>query len=394
MRTLWHNARIAGQSGANAVVTNGSVIEWVGDVSLAPECERTIDLEQAWVTPGLVDCHTHLVFGGQRAHEFDLRLQGKSYAEIAKAGGGIASTVRSTRQTDPQMLYRQAKKRLQQLIDDGVSTVEIKSGYGLDEPSERKMLEVIHQLGQSMPVNVRSTALLAHALPPEYSDDPQGYIDWVCQMLPKFHQEQLFDAVDAFCEHLAFTPEQVQQVFECAKSLGIPVKLHAEQLSLFGGTELAARYQALSADHLEYLDESGVAAMARSGTVAVLLPGAFYMLREKQLPPIELLRRYNVPMAIASDCNPGTAPVLSLRLMMNMACTLFGLTPQEALDGVTIHAAKALGLGDTHGQIAPGYTADMMAWQVDDLAELSYWLGGRIAHQRIYHGELDATRSL
>lgn len=228
MRTLWHNARIAGQPGSNAVVTNGSVIEWVGDASLAPGCERAIDLKQAWVTPGLVDCHTHLVFGGQRAHEFDLRLQGKSYAEIAKAGGGIASTVRSTRQTAPQTLYRQAKTRLEQLIDDGVSTVEIKSGYGLDEPSERKMLEVIRQLGLSMPVNVRSTALLAHALPPEYANDPQGYIDWVCQVLPKLHQEQLFDSVDAFCEHLAFTPEQVQQVFECAKSLEIPVKLHAE----------------------------------------------------------------------------------------------------------------------------------------------------------------------
>ncbi|CAG9295861.1 imidazolonepropionase [Celerinatantimonas diazotrophica] len=394
MSTLWHNLRLINQPDVDAIVSDGASIVWVGEQTAAPDCDQTVDLGNAWVTPGFIDCHTHVVFGGERAHEFDLRLQGKSYAEIAASGGGIASTMQATRQSDEQTLYKLARRRIEQLIADGVTTIEIKSGYGLDELSETKMLRVIRQLGEDLPVTILSTALLAHSLPPEYADDQAGYVHWVCQMLPKLHKEGLIDAVDAFCEHLAFSPEQVAQIFDCAGRLYLPVKLHAEQLSLQGGAQVAARFHALSADHLEYLDEAGVIAMAKAGTVAVLLPGAFYFLRETQYPPVNLLRRYQVPIAIASDCNPGTSPVLSLRLMMNMACTLFRLTPSEALAGVTTNAAKALGLQNTHGQIAPGFCADMIAWQVDDPAEICYWLGGQLPHQRIYQGELDASQGV
>lgn len=394
MTTLWHNLRLIDQPDVDAIVSDGATIVWVGKQTEAPHCDQKVDLGYAWVTPGFIDCHTHVVFGGERAHEFDLRLQGKSYAEIAASGGGIAATMQATRQSDEQALYQLARRRIEQLIADGVTTIEIKSGYGLDEPSETKMLRVIRKLGKELPVTILSTALLAHSLPPEYVDDQAGYVHWVCQMLPKLHKEGLIDAVDAFCEHLAFSPEQVTQIFDCAARLALPVKLHAEQLSLQGGAQVAARFHAMSADHLEYLDESGVIAMAKAGTVAVLLPGAFYFLRETQYPPVNLLRRYQVPIAIASDCNPGTSPVLSLRLMMNMACTLFRLTPAEALAGVTQHAAKALGLQNTHGQIAPGFCADMIAWQVDDPAEICYWLGGQLPHQRIYQGELDVSQGV
>ncbi|MFM2485653.1 imidazolonepropionase [Celerinatantimonas yamalensis] len=394
MATLWHNLQVVGQPKVNAIITDGPTIRWLGAIDDARDYQQRHDLAHAWVTPGLIDCHTHLVFGAQRAHEFDLRLQGQSYAQIAQAGGGIAATVQATREATHESLYQSAKARLLQLITDGVTTVEIKSGYGLDAPSERKMLQVIRQLAQDLPVTIRATALLAHALPAEFKDEPERYIDWVCQILPVLHADQLIDAVDAFCEHIAFTPAQVARVFDCAKQLHLPVKLHAEQLSLQGGGALAARYQALSADHLEYLDEAGVAAMAKAGTVAVLLPGAYYLLRETKAPPIELLRHYQVPMAIASDCNPGTSPSLSLRLMMNMACTLFRLTPAEALAGVTEHGARALGMSATTGRLAPGFAADMVAWQIDDPAELCYWLGGQLPHQRVYQGVCDAASSI
>ncbi|MGO2453422.1 imidazolonepropionase [Pseudomonas taetrolens] len=400
MKTLWQHCNVATMANGAysiiedaAIVTRDEYIEWIGPRLQLPEDEygQVYGLEGAWVTPGLIDCHTHTVFGGNRSGEFEQRLQGVSYAEISAAGGGIASTVRATRAASEEELFATARQRLICLLRDGVTSVEIKSGYGLCLESERKILRVIRRLGESLPVTVRSTCLAAHALPPEYKDRADDYIDHIChEMLPALAAEGLVDAVDAFCEYLAFSPAQVERVFVVAKQLGLPVKLHAEQLSSLHGSSLAARYQALSADHLEFMTEEDAQAMAEAGTVAVLLPGAFYFLRETQLPPMDVLRKHGVKIAIASDLNPGTSPALSLRLMMNMACTLFRMTPEEALAGVTQHAATALGMGETHGSLEPGKVADFVAWNIDRPADLAYWLGGDL-DKRVVRNGVDAV---
>ena len=400
MKTLWQHCHVATMAQGKysiiedaAMVTAGSLIEWIGPRTQAPTADyaQVHDLQGAWVTPGLIDCHTHTVFGGNRSSEFEQRLEGVSYAEIAAKGGGIASTVRATRAATEDELFASAEKRLRSLLRDGVTTVEIKSGYGLDLANERKMLRVARRLGEALPVSVRATCLAAHALPPEYKDRADDYIEHICsQMLPALAAEGLVDAVDAFCEYLAFSPEQVERVFKVAQQLGLPVKLHAEQLSSLHGSSLAARYHALSADHLEFMTEDDAIAMAAAGTVAVLLPGAFYFLRETRLPPMEALRKHGVKIAIASDLNPGTSPALSVRLMLNMACTLFRMTPEEALAGATQHAATALGMGDTHGSLEAGKVADFVAWQIDRPADLAYWLGGELEKRVVRHG-VDVT---
>ncbi|ONH54392.1 imidazolonepropionase [Pseudomonas cedrina] len=400
MNTLWQHCHVATMAHGNysiiedaAMVTAGSLIEWIGPRSQLPTADyaQVHDLQGAWVTPGLIDCHTHTVFGGNRSGEFEQRLQGVSYAEIAAKGGGIASTVRATRAATEDELFVSAEKRLRSLLRDGVTTVEIKSGYGLDLVNERKMLRVARRLGEALPVSVRATCLAAHALPPEYKDRADDYIEHICaEMLPALAAEGLVDAVDAFCEYLAFSTEQVERVFKVARQLGLPVKLHAEQLSSLHGSSLAARYHALSADHLEFMTEEDAIAMAAAGTVAVLLPGAFYFLRETQVPPMEALRKHGVKIAIASDLNPGTSPALSVRLMLNMACTLFRMTPEEALAGATQHAATALGMGDTHGSLEAGKVADFVAWQIDRPADLAYWLGGELDKRVVRHG-VDVT---
>ncbi|WKV84375.1 imidazolonepropionase [Pseudomonas sp. B24_DOA] len=396
MKTLWQHCHVATMANGAysiiedaAIVTSGTLIEWIGPRTQLPSGEYPAvnDLQGAWVTPGLIDCHTHTVFGGNRSGEFEKRLQGVSYAEIAAQGGGIASTVRATREATEDELFASAAKRLKSLMRDGVTTVEMKSGYGLDLANERKLLRVIRRLAEELPISVRSTCLAAHALPPEYKDRADDYIDLICeQMLPALAAEGLVDAVDAFCEYLAFSPEQVERVFVAAQQLGLPVKLHAEQLSSLHGSSLAARYKALSADHLEFMDEADAIAMAAADTVAVLLPGAFYFLRETQLPPMDALRRHKVKIAIASDLNPGTSPALSLRLMLNMACTCFRMTPEEALAGATIHAAQALGMAQTHGSLEVGKVADFVAWDIERPADLAYWLGGDLHKRVVRHG--------
>lgn len=373
-----------------ALAVNKGEIVWVGPRRALPPFsarqQRTFD--GGIVTPGLVDCHTHLMFGGDRSLEFEQRLNGVSYAEIAGQGGGILATVRATRAATERQLVEQARARLARLLAEGVTTVEIKSGYGLDEASELRLLRAIRTLAQTVPADVRATCLAAHGFPPEFTHQPQGWIDIICErLLPQVKAEGLADAVDAFCEHLALSPAQVSAVFDKARALGLPVKLHAEQLSALGGAELAARYGALSADHLEYATEADVMAMAQHGTVAVLLPGAFYLLRETQRPPVALFRQHGVPMALASDANPGTSPALSLRLMLNMGCTLFGLTPEEALAGVTLWGAKALGMERTHGSLEPGKVANFVHWELQRPAELAYWLGGQLPCQVIYRGD-------
>ncbi|HEY9270137.1 imidazolonepropionase [Achromobacter sp.] len=397
MRQVWRNCHAATMAQGQysvieraAVVTREDRIGWIGPEAQLPQAEaaREHDLGGAWLTPGLIDCHTHLVFGANRSQEFEQRLQGVDYATIAAQGGGIASTVRATRAASEDELYASARQRALHLMRDGVTTLEVKSGYGLDLPNERKMLRVARRLGQMLPLTISATCLAAHALPPEYAGRPDDYIDEVARrMLPVLAAEGLIDAVDAFCEHLAFTPDQVERVFQAAQELGLPVKLHAEQLSPLHGATLAARYGAWSADHLEHLTESDVLAMARAGTVAVLLPGAFYALRETKLPPVDLLRRHGVPIAISSDLNPGTSPVLSLRLMLSMACTLFRLTPEEALAGATAHAARALGLQATHGTLEAGKYADFVAWEVQHPSELAYWIGGDLPKRVFRHAE-------
>ncbi|MGO4700003.1 imidazolonepropionase [Dyella sp. 2RAB6] len=365
-------------------------IAWVGPRAQLPadaltRAARVEQLDGALVTPGLIDCHTHLVFGGDRAHEFDLRLNGASYEEIARAGGGIASTVKATREADEEELLAQALPRARALLADGVTTIEIKSGYGLELESERRMLRVARRLGDELGITVRTTFLGLHALPPEYRDDRDAYVALVCdRMLPALAAEGLVDAVDAFCEGIGFTREETRRVFERARALGLPVKLHAEQLSNLEGAALVAEYGGLSADHLEYLSEDGARAMAAKGTVAVLLPGAFYTLRETRLPPLAALRAHGVAMAVATDCNPGTSPLLSLRMAAGMACTLFRLTPEEALRGVTVNAARALGLDD-RGTLAVGKRADLVAWQVQRPAQLCYWIGGELV-RAVYRG--------
>ncbi|WP_205964561.1 imidazolonepropionase [Ramlibacter agri] len=372
-----------------ALVVDDETLAWVGPRSELPAQYRAIEAHDcggALVTPGLVDCHTHLVYGGDRAGEFEQRLNGASYEEIARAGGGIASTVRATRAASEQELFAQSRKRLRALLDEGVTTVEIKSGYGLALEHERKCLRVARTLGESERVTVRTTFLGAHALPPEFAGNSDGYLAEVLFMLPMLKGEGLVDAVDAFCERIAFTPAQTELVFRAALALHLPVKLHAEQLSDSGGAQLAARYGALSCDHLEWLSEEGARAMAQAGSVAVLLPGAFYFLRETKLPPVALLREQGVPIAISTDCNPGSSPCSSLLLMLNMACTLFRLTPEEALAGVTREAARALGLTD-RGTLAAGQRADFVLWDVAHPAHLSYAFGSNPRLQTIQGGQ-------
>ncbi len=387
---LWIGGRLATMAAENAspygaiedgaIAVTGGKIAWVGSREELPGPPESLAravhrLDGRWLTPGLIDCHTHLVYGGDRAREFEQRLEGASYEEIARAGGGIVSTVRATRAADEDTLTATAKSRLSALLAEGVTTVEIKSGYGLDLENELKQLRVARRLGDDLPVTVRTTFLGAHAVPPEYKDRAAEYIDAVVAMMPEVAASGLADAVDAFCENIAFTAEQTARVFEAARAHGLPVKLHADQLSDLGGATLVARFQGLSADHLEYTGEAGVAAMARAGTVAVLLPGAFYTLRETKQPPIEALRQAKVPIALASDSNPGSAPVTSLLLMINMACTLFRLTPEEALLGVTRHGARALGLSASHGTLETGKAADFAIWDIERPAELAYRIG-------------------
>jgi imidazolonepropionase len=379
-----------------AIAIHHGRIVWIGQMDALPAAPHTLavaveSLDGALVTPGLIDCHTHLVFGGDRAKEFDQRLNGATYEEIARAGGGIVSTVSATRAASEEVLFAQSLIRAQALLADGVTTLEIKSGYGLELESERRMLRVARRLGRELGITVRTSFLGLHALPPEYQDRRTEYVALVCdEMLPALAGEGLVDAVDAFCEGIGFTPEETRRVFERAKQLGLPVKLHAEQLSDLGGAALVAEYGGLSADHLEHLSPSGAVAMAAAGTVAVLLPGAFYALRETKLPPIALLREHQVPMAIATDCNPGTSPLLSLRLAAGMACTLFRLTPEEALRGVTVNAAGALGLHD-RGTLAIGQRADLVVWNARQPAELCYWIGGSMVRELWLGGERVST---
>ena len=373
-----------------ALVVNGSVLQWVGprrdlSVDLLANNTQTIDAKGALITPGLIDCHTHLVYGGNRAGEFEQRLNGASYEDIAKAGGGIASTVKATRNATELELASQSTHRLLSLLAEGVTTIEIKSGYGLALEHERKMLRVARSLGTAHPVSVQTTFLGAHAVPPEFADRSDDYVDAVLDMLALLHLEGLVDAVDAFCERIGFSLAQTERVFAAAKLQGLPIKLHAEQLSDSGGAQLAARYHAISCDHLEWLSDAGVQAMALAGTTAVLLPGAFYFLRETRLPPIAQLRSAGVAMAISSDCNPGSSPCTSLLLMLNMACTLFRLTPEESLAGVTRNAARALGLND-RGVLAPGLRADFVLWDVKSPAELSYAFGSCPRTQTVFNG--------
>jgi imidazolonepropionase len=396
-QTVWNHLKLCPQGDPNQTIDDAAIavengrIAWLGAAHELPAqfaAWPREDLGGAWVTPGLVDCHTHLVYGGQRADEFAQRLAGVSYEEIAKQGGGIVSTVRATRAADEASLFAQSAARLEAMLAEGVTAIEIKSGYGLDLPSERKMLRVARQLGERYPVTVYTTFLGAHALPPEFAGRADDYIDEVCErMLPALAGEGLVDAVDVFCERIGFSLEQSERVFNASARHGLPVKMHAEQLSNGGGTALAARHRALSADHLEFLDEAGIAAMKEAGTVAVLLPGAFYFIRETQLPPIDLLRRYGVPIAISTDSNPGTSPATSLPLMMNMATTLFRMTVPEVLQGVTRHAAQALGKADTHGTLAVGRAADFAVWSVQSLAELAYWIGRPLCERVVRNGE-------
>ncbi len=394
---LWRNAKLVTLAGEQpwglleqgAFASQGEHLQWVGPLAELPEDLRAtvvseVDLGGAVVTPGLIDCHTHLVYGGQRAHEFEMRLNGASYEDIARAGGGIRSTVAATRNATEHQLYAQAAHRVLRLLAEGVTTLEVKSGYGLSQAAETKMLRVARRLA-GLGVEVRTTYLGAHALPPEFEGRQDAYVQAVCDWLPDLRRDGLVDAVDAFCEGIGFTPAQTRKVFEAARALGLPVKLHAEQLSDQGGTQLAAEFQALSCDHLEYLSEAGIRAMAASGTVATLLPGAYYFLRETKLPPVQALREAGVPIAISTDHNPGTSPTLSLLLMLNMACTLFRLTPEEALRGVTVNAAKALGLAD-RGQLLAGQRADFCVWDIEHPNELSYYFGRNPLRQVVRGG--------
>jgi imidazolonepropionase len=368
---------------------DGRIVRVGRRVELAGYQAKKVEaLGGAWVTPGLVDCHTHLVFGGNRAGEFEQRLEGATYEEIAAAGGGIVSTVRATREASLEALIEASRPRLRALMQGGVTTVEIKSGYGLDVDSELKMLRAARILGQSEPVRVERTLLALHAVPPEFRDRREEFISLAIDtLLPAVTAEDLASAVDAFCEGIGFTPAEVRTWFEAAAELGLRIKLHAEQLSNLDGAALAAEYRALSADHLEHVDEAGVRAMAGAGMVAVLLPGAFYALKETKRPPVDLLRHHKVPIAIATDCNPGTSPILSPTLMMSMACTLFGLTPEEALAGMTRNAAQALGLQDEVGTISAGKAADLCVWRVSRPAELCYWVGLPGPERRVFAGE-------
>jgi imidazolonepropionase len=389
--TMQEGVDAYGLGGVDTVVLNGEVIEWVGSEKDTPETYvsgKEHDLGGRLVTPAPIDCHTHLVFGGNRALEFEMRLNGASYEEVARAGGGIVSTVKATREASEDDLVADALPRLDALIAEGVCTIEIKSGYGLNPEVEMRMLRAARRLETERPVTIKTTFLGAHAVPPEYAGRDDDYIVEVCiPTLRAAQAEGLVDAVDAFCEGIAFQPAQVALVFDVARELGLATKIHSEQLSNLGGTKLAATYGALSADHIEYLDEEGVAAMANAGMTAVILPGAFYTLRETQSPPINLLRKHGVPMALATDANPGSSPLTSVLLAMNMASTLFRLTPQEALAGITRNAARALGLTD-RGTVAAGLRADLAVWNVEHPAELAYRIGFNPLHARIFGGRL------
>jgi imidazolonepropionase len=399
---LWRNARavtLASAAGWGvieraAVVTVAETIRWIGPQSELPaDLEHQlgvgaiaeVDLGGALLTPGLIDCHTHLVYGGHRAAEFEMRLEGASYEAIARAGGGIRSTVAATRAASDERLFEQASARARALMTQGVTTIEVKSGYGLDEHHEARSLRCARAVAQALGLTVQTTCLAAHAIPPEFEGRADAYIDAVCTWLPQWHAQGLVDAVDAFCEHIAFSPDQVRRVFECARALGLPVKLHAEQLSDQGGAALAAEFGALSCDHLEWVSDTGIAAMASAGSVAVLLPGAFYFLRETRLPPVQALRSAGVPIALATDHNPGSSPILSPTLVFNLACTLFRLTPEEALRGMTVHGARALGLHD-RGVLAVGMRADFALWELDHPAELAYWVGQQACRSTVLGG--------
>jgi imidazolonepropionase len=395
---VWFNARLATLGGEGlGIVEDGVVaardgrIAYCGPAKDLPagfDAAERIDCESRWITPGLVDCHTHLVYGGDRAHEFEMRLNGASYEEIARAGGGIVSTVKATRGASEDELVASALPRLDHLITEGCTTIEIKSGYGLDLETEERSLRAARRLAEERPVSVTTTFLGAHALPPEANGDKDAYIDKVCrEMLPALARRGLADAVDAFCEGIAFSPEQTARVFEAAKAHGLKVKLHADQLSNLHGARLAAEHGALSADHLEYTDADGAAAMAKAGTVAVLLPGAFYMLRETKMPPVAAFRQQGTRIALATDCNPGTSPLTSLLLTMNMGATLFRLTVEECIAGVTREAARALGLLDEIGTLEPGKSCDLAIWNIERPAELVYRIGFNPLHTRVWRGQ-------
>ncbi len=389
--SLWINCHLctmndAGNGSGLGIIHNGAIastagnIVWVGEASKLPDAPEKLakeinDLNGSWITPGLIDCHTHIVHGGERINEFNMRLEGASYEEIARAGGGIRSTVKATRTASEQELFDKAMKRAQSLQSEGVTVLEIKSGYGLDWENETKQLRVARKIGETLPLDVVTTYLAAHTTPEEYQNDSDGYIDSIIEKLPELKKSELADAVDGFCEGIAFSPAQIEKLFKAAKDLGFSLKLHAEQLSDLGGAALAARYGAKSADHLEYVSEESAKAMAEASSVAVILPCAFYFLNETKKPPIDLFRKNAVPMAVATDMNPGSSPCCSLLLAMNMACTFFKMTPTETMRGVTLHAAQALGLQNTHGSLEIGKVADLAVWDITHPAELSYHMG-------------------
>ncbi|MBL5921209.1 imidazolonepropionase [Lelliottia amnigena] len=397
---IWHHARLATlnpdnpepygmQENVALIVRGEKILALIPEADIPVNHANQIDLEGRLVTPGLIDCHTHLVFGGDRAAEWEQRLNGVSYQTISAQGGGINATVTATRASSAETLLTLAQQRLQRLMQEGVTTLEIKSGYGLNHEAEAKMLRVAQQLAQNNPVEISPTLLAAHAVPAEYRHDPDAYLTLVCeQIMPTLWKQNVFEAVDVFCENVGFTPAQTERVFQVAAALGIPVKGHVEQLSNLGGAALVSRYKGLSADHIEYLDDAGVAAMAQNGTVAVLLPGAFYFLQERQRPPVEQLRKQGVPIAVATDYNPGTSPFASLHLAMNMACVQFGLTPEEAWAGVTRHAAQALGRGATHGQLKDGFVADFIIWDAERPVEMVYEPGRNPLYQRVFRGKI------
>ena len=397
---IWRNVRLATMDpergtpyglvdGHALIVRQGKIRDIVPESSLYLTHDNTFDMQGRLITPGLIDCHTHLVFGGNRAGEWEQRLNGVSYQQISAQGGGINATVSATRSATDEQLLHVAHQRMEQLIKEGVTLLEIKSGYGLDLPTEEKILRVVAALAAENIVEISPTLLAAHATPAEFRDDPDGYITLVCEtILPQLWEQGLFETVDLFCESVGFSLAQSERVFQAAQALGIPIKGHVEQLSLLGGAQLVSRYHGLSADHIEYLDEAGVAAMSQSGTVGVLLPGAFYFLKEQQRPPVALLRQYQVPMAVATDFNPGTSPFISLHWAMNMACVQFGLTPEEAWAGVTRHAARALGRHATHGQLKAGFVADVVVWDATLPVEILYEPGRNPIYQRVFKGQI------